>query len=332
MFVSFIIHVRGILMKILDFNENHIEQAVEIALMNYNEERSVVTELPLFNEIPDLDNFRNEFADNGLGVAMFDGDKMLGFLCCYEPWDNAFDSTAKGTFSPSQAHGAVLENRSAIYKKLYQVAAEKWVNTKITYHSISLYAHDEQTINAFFHYGFGLRCVDAVRPIINIESEPCDGISYDELMKEDVEKIRGLRKLHTVHLGKSPCFMRSSPGDVQNWINRAEKRNSRLFTARQADKTIAYLEITDNGEHFATEVSGMKNICGAFCLQEYRGKGIFQGLLNYAVTQLKSDGFESLGVDFEGFNPTASGFWLKYFTAYTKSVVRRIDECALLEV
>jgi hypothetical protein len=54
--------------------------------------------------------------------------------------------------------------------------------------------------------------------------------------------------------------------------------------------------------------------------------------LNYVITQLKSEGFESLGVDFEGFNPTASGFWLKYFTAYTNSVTRRIDECALFEV
>jgi len=288
--------------------------------------------LPLFDKIPNLDNFKRDFADNGLGVAMFDGGKMLGFLCCYEPWDDAFDSTAKGTFSPSQAHGAVLENRSTIYKKLYQAAAEKWVNAKITYHSIALYAHDEQTINTFFHYGFGLRCVDAVRPMTNTECEPYDGISFNELMKKDVEKIRAMRKLHTIHLGKSPCFMRSSSEDVQAWITRAEKRNSRLFTAKQADEMVAYLEIADNGEHFATEVNGMKNICGAFCLQEYRGKGIFQNLLNYAITQLKSEGVQSLGVDFEGFNPTASGFWLKHFTAYTKGVVRRIDECALLEV
>jgi GNAT superfamily N-acetyltransferase len=168
--------------------------------------------------------------------------------------------------------------------------------------------------------------------MINIECEPCGGINFSELMKDDVEKIRAMRKLHTVHLGESPCFMRSSPDDVQKWINRAEKRNSRLFTATHENKTIAYLEVMDSGEHFATEVSGMKSICGAFCLQEYRGKGIFQGLLNYAITQLKSEDFESLGVDFESFNPTASGFWLKYFTAYTKSVVRRIDECALLNV
>jgi len=36
--------------------------------------------------------------------------------------------------------------------------------------------------------------------------------------------------------------------------------------------------------------------------------------------------YNLLGVDFESFNPTASNFWLKYFTEYTHSVVRRIDD------
>jgi len=44
---------------------------------------------------------------------------------------------------------------------------------------------------------------------------------------------------------------------------------------------------------------------------------------------LKKDGVERLGVDFESFNPTAHAFWLKYFEAYTHSVVRRIDERAI---
>jgi hypothetical protein len=92
--------------------------------------------------------------------------------------------------------------------------------------------------------------------MVNFECKPCDGIiSFGELMKADVEKIREMRKLHVAHLGESPCFMRSSADDVQEWLARAEKRNSRLFTAMQGDKPIAYLEVTDNGEHFATEIA-----------------------------------------------------------------------------
>lgn len=73
----------------------------------------------------------------------------------------------------------------------------------------------------------------------------------------------------------------------------------------------------------------MKNICGAFCLPEYRGSGVFANLLNYVVDTLKQQGITCLGVDFESYNPAGSGAWNKYFAPYTHSVVRRIDECVL---
>ena len=145
---------------ILGFNKTHIEQARELILANYNEERSIVIDLPQIDAIP-IEEF-DEFTDNKLGVVMFDGEKMLGFMCCYNPWNNAFDSTAKGTFVPTHAHGSISENRGMIYKKLYQTAAEIWVKHGITYHSIGLYAHNLQAKDAFFACGFGLRCIDFI--------------------------------------------------------------------------------------------------------------------------------------------------------------------------
>ena len=316
-------------MEILSFCENHIGRAKEIALMNYSEERAAVSALPEICMLPDLD--LAHFVDNGLGAAMFDGGEMLGFLCCYAPWDNAFDSTAKGTFSPIHAHGAVFEDRVMIYKKLYQAVAEKWVRQKITYHAIALYAHDSQALDTFFTYGFGLRCIDAVRPLVTFEHEPCDGIVFSELAKTESPVLREMRKLQAAHLGESPCFMRSSTEDLKSWSDRAENRNSREFIAIKNNKPIAFIEIQNDGETFATEVSGMMSICGAFCMREYRGKGVAQGLLNHVIAILKTEGYDSIGVDFESFNPTAINFWLKYFSEYTKSVVRRIDECALLD-
>jgi GNAT superfamily N-acetyltransferase len=69
-----------------------------------------------------------------------------------------------------------------------------------------------------------------------------------------------------------------------------------------------------------------RHIDGAYCLPEHRGKGVFQNLLNFAIRTLKAENYTRLGVDFESINPTAYGFWMKYFTPYTHSVVRRIDE------
>ena len=71
------------------------------------------------------------------------------------------------------------------------------------------------------------------------------------------------------------------------------------------------------------------NICGAYCMPEYRGTGVAQSVLEEVIRVLGSEGYIRLGVDCESFNPTAVGFWSKYFQAYTHSVVRRIDENVL---
>ncbi|MFL0245658.1 GNAT family N-acetyltransferase [Candidatus Clostridium stratigraminis] len=180
-----------------------------------------------------------------------------------------------------------------------------------------------------FTYGFGLRCVDAIRPMEGLELQCCDEIHFEELSKAAVMQIREMRQMLSQHLGNSPCFMCSTQEQLAGWIARAEARNTRLFVAREGEKPIAFIEVSGSGENFVTEVSNMGNICGAFCLPEYRGKNIYQNLLNFTILKLKSEGYEMIGVDFESFNSTANAFWLKYFTAYTNSVVRRVDECAL---
>ena len=315
------------MIRIIKFSENHIAQAKELALAGYNEAKATVTALPEMDEISD-DVFK-EFVDNGLGVAMFDGDNMLGFLCCDDPWDNSFGSAAMGTIVPAYGHGAVAENRDMIYKRLYQAAAEIWVGKGIMYHAIGLYAHDAQVVDTFFDYGFGLRCIDAVRPMTGFDHMIFEGVTFSELAKTEVAKVRGMRGALAAYLGESPSFMRWSDDFLKDWLARAEARNSHLFIAELGAEPIAFIEVMDDGENFATYNDDMRSICGAFCLSQYRGKGVMQGLLNYVIVQLGAKGFSSLGVDFESFNPSASGFWLKYFTAYGYTVVRRIDECAL---
>jgi hypothetical protein len=66
-----------------------------------------------------------------------------------------------------------------IYKKMYQVAAEKLVKHNIAYHAIALYAHDSEAINAMFTYGFGLRILSFV-----VKLKQKDSIfNYIKLMK-----------------------------------------------------------------------------------------------------------------------------------------------------
>lgn len=310
-------------MDIFNFEKKHVKEATEIALANYDKERQFVKCLPQMRDIPDL----NDFAGNGLGVAAFENEKMIGFLCCCEPFDNAFRATdARGIFSPMGANAAVSENRSKIYAAMYQAAGAKWVKAGAVSHAICLYAHDEELQRQFFRYGFGLRCLDAVRPMELIDCEPCAGYDFAELSKAEFHSVYSLHLALHRHYCESPFFMNRKPETQEEFVASARQEKGRYFVAKQNGELCAFLKISDSGETFAATGNTYRHIRGAYCLPEHRGKGLYQNLLNFAIAALKREGYARLGVNFESFNPTARGFWLKYFTAYTNSVVRRIDE------
>jgi GNAT superfamily N-acetyltransferase len=309
-------------MKIIDFTHEHIAEAKMIALANYKEEQRRVPALPKYVTIPDL----SEFADNKLGVAAFKDGKMVGFLCSYNPFNNAFRSTSvKGIFSPMGGNAAISENRAKVYAAMYKYAGEKWVSVGAVSHAISLYAHDVSLQYQFYFYGFGLRCVDAIRPMELIDCEPCTAYQFMELGSEDYPVVYPLEMMLDEHQRSSPYFM-NRPSATFEYFKKYYLNDSRYFGVKCRGELCAFLSLSDEGETFIAAGENYKHICGAFCLPEHRGNGVFQNLLNFVMSTLKKEGYTCLGTDFESFNPSGSGFWLKHFTPYTHGVVRRIDE------
>ena len=313
-------------MQIVDFNATHIEQASQIAEQNYEEEREFVRALPRINTLPDL----TRFAENGLGVAAFDGDVMLGFLCSVPPFKNAFGSTsATGVFSPMGANGAIGGDRAKVYARMYQQAGEKWAHAGATSHAVSLYAHDKEVQGQFFRYGFGMRCVDAIREMDEIDSALCEGYEFTELTSAELLQVLPLDHMLDAHMATSPTFILRPSDTPESFVRRSERSQSIFFVAKTNNQVVAYLRAELAGETFIRNVPGYLHINGAFCLPEHRGKGLSQQLLHVLVKKLRAQGYTRLGVDFESINPIADRFWLKHFEPYTSSVVRRIDENAL---
>lgn len=325
---------------ITDFNRSHMEMALAIAKAEYDKERIHVPALPEVDMLPGLEHF----ADNNLGVAAFEGERMLGFLGAYYPTEDHFGSTkVRGTFSPVHAHGVIQEpltgsnvdrdccNRERIYSLLYQEAAKKWVGAGIRSHAIALYTHDQEAVRSFFYNGFGLRCIDAVRSLdeilqpLDICPQIAEQINYREVPREEWKLLLEQNNALIAHLGESPAFMKHSLLDITDFQAR-NSEHTRYVAAESGGSYIAYLKLDKSGENFATETGSMMNICGAYCMPAYRGSGIYHNLLSYTINTLREEGYRQLGVDCESFNPTARGFWLKYFTEYTHSVVRRIDD------
>ena len=313
-------------MKIVDFQREHAEAAQIIAKQNYNEERGFVPALPDISEMPDL----TWFADNNLGVAALEGKQLVGFLCCTPPFGNAFRSTdAVGVFSPMGANGAIGDNRADVYARMYQAAGERWARVGAASHAICLYAHDKAVQEQFFRYGFGIRCIDAIRELEEIPAPPHEGYTFTEINSGELPLVLPLVHMLDAHMAASPSFILRTSATVEQFTKKVTKAHSVIFAVKHKSQIVAYLRFERDGETFITEIPGYLHVMGAYCLPEHRGNGMYSGLLNFAVQALKAGGYTRLGVDFDSFNPTAYGFWLKHFDAYTRSVVRRIDEHAV---
>jgi len=315
-------------LKILDFNENHIRQAQYIAKINYENEQKCIGILPEINEFPDF----TPFVKNGLGVSAFIGEKMVGYLCCYDPFKNAFGTTkAIGVWSPLHGNGVIECDHNYVFSKMYQEAAKKWVDLNVTSHSITFYSNNNRIQNQLFRLGFGLRCIDAIREIDEINIKNNMEYDYSELDHDEFYLIFPIGLLLDEHLKNSPIFMCRSQDKIESgheykFAEWQIQEKYRYFAAKNNGKIIAYIKITNEGENFIGDNENMKHICGAFCLPEYRGQGIMENILNFLIKILKNENIVLLGTDFESFNPTANNFWLKYFKEYTHSVVRRIDD------
>ena len=313
------------LLRIEDFQKEHIPAVEAIVLQNYREELQMQKFLPTVVSCPELEGF----VSNGLGVVAFDDDKLVGFLSCYKPNPRAFRSTtAIGVYSPLEANGAIGLHRDKIYARLYEVAARKWLKVGATNHTITLYAHAQQALQQMYKYGFGLRLIDAMRDVsaLGLTSEANPSYKYEELEIDNYELLLPLNKSLVEHLAASPTFMRNPEIDEKAILVELKKGGARYFVIRKADEIIAYLKVTTHGENFICENTQTASIFGAYCLPEHRGNDNFAHLLDQVISQMSKEGYQRVGVDFESFNPTALNFWLKYFSAYTNSVVRRIDE------
>ena len=307
-------------MQIVDFYKDYAAQAQTIAHVNYREERGHVPALPSIDEIPSLDGMT--------GVAVVENGGLLGFLCWYAPWENHF-GLSRGTWSPVHAHGAVAANRVEIYLRLYQEAAARLVADGVYSHSVTIYAHDAAANEAFVQNGFGRRCVDAIRMTEPLVVSDCAGVLYRMAVESDAAVIADMRNMTAAHLSHATMFMPPNagggvtPADV---LREMEEGEALYFLALGGGRPVAYYRLKQAGETFAAADDSVMNIHGAYALPDMRGTGVAAGLLTYVTNDLRERGFQRCGVDYECFNHAGRRFWEKYFTPYTSSLHRRIDE------
>jgi GNAT superfamily N-acetyltransferase len=306
-------------------NTNHTNAAAELILSAYQEERKVLPYLP--DEPEYLSYFQKKIGNlfaKGKGIAALCDDQLVGFLAGFERdelWGNC-----KGIYSPLYGHGVIKEHRHRLYQELYQRAADVWVSNSCTNHALTFFAHEQETIHTWFWLGFGLRCVDAIREVKPIQANN-PAIHIRKTGLSDIPALAEIERGLHLHLRKSPMFMPIMEEDpIQHLTEWLSQPQHHMWVAYHDGKPLGYMRIEPIGETFVSEHASVMNITGAYVEDHERKSGVGVMLLGEIQQWLLQNGYPLCGVDFESFNPAGSNFWTKYFTPYTYSMVRRIDE------
>ncbi len=309
-----------------NFEEKHVEKALKLALCELEKQRNKTPALPC--DVEDrLKGMLHWVSGMKYGKVAIFNDEMVGYIAFAGPWDGFFGDVA-GVFSPlgANAFSYEIENRERVATILFEKVAKDFVKDEVFSCSICRFA-DDGVSEALILNGFGIRCADFIGEVCQIKPESSDiSAVYRKLSMNEHILVKPLQKKLHQHLSSSPIFYYND-NDFEEWFEEWSHREDMcIYGAFYEEKLIGFISVCENGENYITSHDNMKNICGAFVLEEYRSMNVSQQLLSFILSEIEKEGIVYLGVDCETLNPTALNFWSKYFTPYTYSFARRIDE------
>jgi GNAT superfamily N-acetyltransferase len=265
-----------------------------------------------------------------LGRMAFVDDTPVGFLIFGEKF-TINKSGAKGATSPLYGYGIRYSKRGDIIEKLLQSVASELCEYFAQRLSVSVYAHDTDVLWKYLMSGFFLETTGTMRDIFSpIKAEMQGKYSFKELGKKElinykgeiIELYRGLIN----HLRGSPIFYHGRNFlPVEKRFDDFLKDDIRIFAVFDGNRLIGMMDAEPVDDGFAKDDIEALDMSDVFIEPAYRGNGIAATLLKYANDELKSSGTRRLFVTHGTINPTANGFWDKYFTNYYYSMTRSID-------
>lgn len=312
------------MIEIKNYEKSYDQNIQSLVRRQYEEEQVWCKgELPQFLEEEWYDCFSYIKKKNIGKLALEDGT-LVGFLLFDQPYEDSLGKV-KGVYSPFGCNAFLGSNPSKTASLLFQETAKELIKDGVCGYAISYYAHEKDAAQSLILNGFGIRCSDAILNFATYKTEIPTNTEFlcTELTGKERRKIHELRCQLVRHLADAPVFLYTDIAYFNKWY---EDENKRVFVIKDQEELIGFMAISDDAETYMTRHPKMVSICGMYVKKEYREKKVAKKLLDYVVAICKEEGFEYLGVDCETLNPTALRFWGKYFTNYTYSYHRRIDE------
>lgn len=310
------------------FEDSHIEDALAILHDLYQEEAPHHQSFLSFDQSKDSlkEQLTNLSKHSTYAYALYNDEEFIGIILGHvipSLWGK-YD----GFYSPLYANAVRKEFRQKGYQFLYQHLSEELVANNILSHAITLYTNDETSMNTWFHLGFGLRLVDSIKEITQTTKVILpNNMKIHSVTEDNIDDFLVIQKKLHFYFEKAPLFMPQSEEDEkENIAEFISHEEHYMFGLYLDGSPIGLMKIRPTGENVLTTDKNSIHICGLYVNEDLRTKGYAKMLLDYVEYQCHLMGYTLIGVDFESFNLRGAAFWHKYFTPYTYTLTRRIDE------
>lgn len=316
--------------KIQPLDAGYFDTVVEMTLENYLLERHSARDLCERANKEYFSQQLEELFSKGTGRMAFEDNTLVGFLAFGEIF-TINKSGAKGATSPLCGYGIRHSKRGEIIGRLFQDIASELCENFAQNLRVSVYAHDTEVLWTYIMSSFHMDMTGVVRDISSpIEAEIPEKYSFREVGKKElvnhkheiIELYRGLIN----HLRMSPVFyhcLNFLP--IENRFDDFLKDDMRIFAVFDGNRLVGMIDSEPVDWGFAIDDAEALGMGDIFIEPAYRERGIAAALLKFANDELKSNGVRRLFVTHGTANPTARGFWDKYFTNYSYSMSRLID-------
>jgi GNAT superfamily N-acetyltransferase len=314
------------MLKTVSLSEEHLEDAALLVSHRYRQLCEQEPHLP--QRYADVSNLlpllRNILSTSGIGVATFQGDRLVGFLT---GWQMPSFRGKRSTYSPEWANAADLEESAHIYEEMYSHLAATWVADKYVVHYISLFPNDVAALRAWHWLGFGMISVDALRGLDPIQGQDAN-VTIRRAELQDLEQVVELHEDLRDYMKGTPVFLLTEKRDrsyYEEWLRNPDKV---VWLAYWRGEPVAFMRLGPADDDVCTIIVDEKttSIYAAFTKDKVRKEGVATALLDHALKSAQVSGYERCAVTFEPMNLLGTRFWLKYFEPVCYSVVRYIDE------
>ncbi len=314
-----------------ELNLDFLDDAVNLAMENYKSEQKKCCGLYNKDYKNELYILLQDLFQKQLGAMLFNNDELIG----YQAFTGIYDthtSNIKKSYSPIHGYGIKAGNdRGKVMSLLFQHTSNKLVKNNVNSFEIKVYAHDTEVITSYVLNQFGILCTDTIKDIeIPICKNAIRSYTYTELTKKDIETNQaGLIQLWEKlvnHLKQSPTYYPGIEFTNDSYLGYINDPSTRLFVAKDNMNIIGIVDASNDGNCFMNTDDKTMNVGDLFILEHYRGQNVAQELLQYTNNILMNEGYKRLWVEHGTTNPNAIRFWDKYFSRFTYTLTREIDE------